>query len=838
MSYNKLQVEYKLLKSWDGGFKAEIQIKNLADTSLSDWNLQFDFQPQIEEIWRAEIVSQDGDTYSITGNAYTDSLAPGEAIAIRFKASGDSRQEPVFHLSEPAIDDGSTTGQDAEAAPPEDLVEEPATEPASQPQQDQTATVLVVPAGSSASELQAIIDGAPAGAVVRLAEGTFTFDRTITIARDDITLEGAGSQLTRIVTDFPAGTEGPAFAVLGNGLSGSFGLAADVEEGATAIELTGDHGFAAGDFLWIERPNSAEFFAEIGDTSWLEDKPLRTSIARVTAVDGNRLTLENGVHFDFGAADATVRKLDMAEDVTLRGFTIESTLGESDPANFANTIDAYYRIPTVELDGTYRATLQDIAVIESGSTAFQFKKTLAMTADALLADGAHNKGAGGNGYAYELKEVYESQLSNLEDHGMRHSLLFASWYSAANNTAEVNFTDRDINFHGGRDHGNVVVVHASERDAAADNMSGALSYNSEGAHYGAPTDPNANTITFDRMLGSKRSDVVQGSDTGAYLDGRGNADVLSGGAGNDTLIGGAGDDALIGNAGEDVARFTGTVADYAISALSDGRLSVNGRDGLDALQSIEWLEFADGSRVSTADFGTTTEPDSGSDPSPAVLTGTDGNDSFFVDDPAIVIAAGGGWDHVDSTVSYTLAPETESLTLLGEGSIDGTGNDARNILRGNEAANLLKGEGGNDDLWARGGADRLYGGAGNDRLFGQGGDDTLMGGGGRDELQGGTGADVFRFDKLSDSAGAARDVIADLSKAEGDRIDLSRFDVDSTAEGRQGFQFQGTQAFTGRTGELRYADGILGGDVDGDGAADLEVEVTGIATLESEDFLL
>lgn len=749
MPYNKLQVEYKVLKSWNGGFKAEVQITNVGDTSVADWNLLFDFQPQIEEIWRAEIVSQDGDTYSITGNAYTDSLAPGEAIAIRFKASGDSSQEPVFHLSEPATD-GSTTGQDAEAAPPEDLVEEPATEPASQPQQDQAATVLVVPAGSSASELQAIIDGAPAGAVVRLAEGTYKFDRTITIARDDIILEGAGLQLTKIITDFPAASEGPAFQVLGNGLSGGLSLAVDVAEGATAIELSGDHSFAAGDFLWIERPNTAEFFAEIGDTSWLEDKPLRTSIARVTDVDGNRLTLENGVHFDFGAADATVRKLDMAEDVTLRGFTIESTLGESDPASFANTIDAYYRIPTVELDGTYRATLQDIAVIESGSTAFQFKKTLAMTADALLADGAHNKGAGGNGYAYELKEVYESQLSNLEDHGMRHSLLFASWYSAANNTAEVNFTDRDINFHGGRDHGNVVVVHASERDAAADNMSSALSYNSEGAHYGAPTDPNANTITFDRMLGSKRSDVVQGSDTGASLDGRGEADVLSGGVGNDTLIGGAGDDALIGNAGEDVARFTGTVADYAISALSDGRLSVKGLDGLDALQSIEWLEFDDGSRVSTADFGTTTEPDSGSDPSPTVLTGTDGNDSFFVDDPAIVIAAGGGWDHVDSTVSHTLAPETESLTLLGEGSIDGTGNDARNILRGNEAANLLKGEGGNDDLWARGGADRLYGGAGNDRLFGQAGDDTLVGGAGADTLDGGSGSDIFVYDDILD----------------------------------------------------------------------------------------
>ena len=70
-----------------------------------------------------------------------------------------------------------------------------------------------------------------------------------------------------------------------------------------------------------------------------------------------------------------------------------------------------------------------------------------------------------------MKEVYESELTNLEDHDMRHSLLFGSWYSAADNSAEVNFTNRDINFHGGRDHGNQVIVHSSERDPAADSMS-------------------------------------------------------------------------------------------------------------------------------------------------------------------------------------------------------------------------------------------------------------------------------------------------------------------------------------------------------------------------------
>src|SRR3546814_14281637 len=54
---------------------------------------------------------------------------------------------------------------------------------------------------------------------------------------------------------------------------------------------------------------------------------------------------------------------------------------------------------------------------------------------------------------------------------------------------------------------------------------------------------------------------------------------------------------------------------------------------------------SEGSQAPAADFGAITAPDSGGDTSSILLTGTDGNDTFTVDDPAIVVAAGGGWDH-------------------------------------------------------------------------------------------------------------------------------------------------------------------------------------------------
>ena len=53
--------------------------------------------------------------------------------------------------------------------------------------------MITVSASTSAAELQAIIDSAPAGETILLGAGTFEFDRTVVINRDDITVMGTGS---------------------------------------------------------------------------------------------------------------------------------------------------------------------------------------------------------------------------------------------------------------------------------------------------------------------------------------------------------------------------------------------------------------------------------------------------------------------------------------------------------------------------------------------------------------------------------------------------------------------------------------------------------------------
>ncbi|HWT09253.1 MAG TPA: calcium-binding protein, partial [Roseomonas sp.] len=129
------------------------------------------------------------------------------------------------------------------------------------------------------------------------------------------------------------------------------------------------------------------------------------------------------------------------------------------------------------------------------------------------------------------------------------------------------------------------------------------------------------------------------------------------------------------------------------------------------------------------------------------MLGGAGDDFYNVDDPLdrVVEAANGGTDRVNATVSHTLAPDVENLTLGGSGAIAGTGNTLANAMVGNAGANLLSGLDGNDVLQGGGGADTLLGGNGNDNLSGQDGADLLVGGAGFDVLAGGAGADSFRF---------------------------------------------------------------------------------------------
>ncbi len=322
-----------------------------------------------------------------------------------------------------------------------------------------------------------------------------------------------------------------------------------------------------------------------------------------------------------------------------------------------------------------------------------------------------------------------------------------------------------------------------------------------------------------RLLGKNGDDRLTG------LDGN---DALDGGRGADRMEGGRGDDLYsVDNTGDLVIEKPDAGTDTVHSTISYAlpgrveRLVLEGSRGLSGTGNglDNKITGNDGGNRLFGENGDDRLNGGGGDDRLDGGRGADrmaggrGDDTYHVDNAGdlTIEKRSAGTDSVRSTISLTLAAEVEDLLLSGEDAIDGTGNDLSNRLSGNGAAN------------------RLDGGAGNDELRGKLGTDTL---------NGDTGADTFVFRTAGEAGiGASRDAIVDFAPGE-DLIDISRIDACTLSPGDQEFWFIGAAAFSGTTQELRYADGIVAGDANGDELADFEIAIGNFASLSTEDFLL
>lgn len=139
-----------------------------------------------------------------------------------------------------------------------------------------------------------------------------------------------------------------------------------------------------------------------------------------------------------------------------------------------------------------------------------------------------------------------------------------------------------------------------------------------------------------------------------------------------------------------------------------------------------------------------------------------------------IIFAGNGDDQIEA--------------YFGDDTIDaGAGDD------------IVYGNSGNDDIRGKNGDDRLYGhtptsshGDGDDVIRGGRGDDLIVGADGSDDLYGGADADLFVLDLQDRVHPGQIDEIFDFRAAEGDRIDVSAFNVATEATLRAISQIDGS----------------------------------------------
>jgi Ca2+-binding RTX toxin-like protein len=221
--------------------------------------------------------------------------------------------------------------------------------------------------------------------------------------------------------------------------------------------------------------------------------------------------------------------------------------------------------------------------------------------------------------------------------------------------------------------------------------------------------------------------------------------------------------------------------------------------------------------------------------------------------------------NADNSV-YTWNPSTGEMSINGIGQgmpganrvfmtvWDGGGEDSYDLSAygGGTTINLRPGEwtttsstqiaGLGDGHFARGNVANalLFGGNSGsliENAIGGAGGDVIIANQAANRLTGNGGADAFTWMASGDAGtGTLADTILDF--AAGDKIDLSGIDAISGTGANDAFTFLGSGAFTSVAGQLRYDNGHIFGDLDGNGVADFDIVMTNAPALVASDFIL
>jgi hypothetical protein len=213
-------------------------------------------------------------------------------------------------------------------------------------------------------------------------------------------------------------------------------------------------------------------------------------------------------------------------------------------------------------------------------------------------------------------------------------------------------------------------------------------------------------------IGGTAALALTGNDVRNFIWGTQGNNVINGAGGADFMVGYAGDDLYGVDNMNDVAYeeagggydTVATSISYTLGANIENLQAVNigGTDPL-ALTGNEVRNFIWGTQGNNVLNGA-----GGAD----FMVGYGGDDGYFVDNAGDVAyeEAGGGYDTVVASASYTLGANVENLQAANIGGSDPlalAGNDLRNFIWGTQGNNVLAGRGGNDVLFGYAGADQF-----------------------------------------------------------------------------------------------------------------------------------
>lgn len=525
----------------DGWGKVDIAVSNTGDAVVPMWEAKVPVPEGvfINSLWGGQLVSVEDGIATIRGAHWTDDLAAGQTqtMGLSYTLTGGGK------LAADAWVVSSTAAVTFGPPPVMTTVNGVAT--------------YRIEVGTASKDIQAVLDGAPAGAEVVFADGTHIITQSLKISRDDLTVRGESADGVVLQGVYDKDAAGPLLQVEGSlNWWPQYSLKAAVKAGDTSVTFSAPLVAEVGDLVYLRQPNTEEYLDSIGDTQWraTTHSPLREVVSAITAIDGNVITLENSIDIDLSAADTQAFVVSAINGVAVHDLTMEYKLGDIAPGTYNNVLGSSFNlVPTLKVYGGNDVTVSNVTLNNNLSLGMTIDTSAGVRVDGLTVKDAYNQGNDGNGYGLMLQQTFNNTITDLSVEGMRHSILFSSHDTEGNNMIHARFLDRDINFHGGPDYSNTIVVDRMEFDRSLkDVWNLGVWYNEDGWHGGAPTGVEANDVRFREAITWKNHDLLFGHDDGSMLDGGPGNDTLIGGMGDDFLYGGEGDDILVSGAGRNV----------------------------------------------------------------------------------------------------------------------------------------------------------------------------------------------------------------------------------------------------------------------------------------------
>ncbi len=291
--------------------------------------------------------------------------------------------------------------------------------------------------------------------ILILPKGEIPLYHPIVINRDNITLKGAGSKKTLLLS-YLKSKDKAVIQVKGERLKRIGYIQNPIYKNQSSFVLPTKKSISS--YLLIRQPNDNAFLKSLGSKRWNKKYPyLRQEIIEVLDYDLSRhkIYTKKPILTDFQTPQTEVIALKMVKNVSLEDFSIKQIVKNDDIKRYrflyTNAI-ADMMVDAISFEYSAKCHLRGVSLLQVGSHGVVCDYSYALLLENLYINGSWNKGKKGNGYL-RIARTYYSVLRNSVIKNIRHVTL--QWSASGNHLYNL-LLGVDINLHGGFAHDNQI----------------------------------------------------------------------------------------------------------------------------------------------------------------------------------------------------------------------------------------------------------------------------------------------------------------------------------------------------------------------------------------------